>query len=229
MSVKAIGNPPFIEKLVVNKIFWLFVCLFFFGYPLYRSMNRVLPQSLEPLYKISEYSLIDENGNNFGSKELKGKPYIASFFFTSCPTVCPELMQVMQQVQKRVRGLGDKVALVSFTVDPEQDRPEVLFKKARELQANHYIWKFLTGEPTLVKNVLIENFKVPMGDRDKISEDVWDIAHSQKLVLVDQEGGVLGYYSSTDKKSIDQLMIDLGILMNRHRLRFKKGVNDGRK
>lgn len=204
----------FLSKLLRSKIFWLIFCLFFFSYPLFRSINRELPPEKPILSVLPDYQLTDENGASYGSKDLKGRFYIANFHFTNCPTICAELMSTMQSVQKRVKGMGQKVALVSFTVDPENDTPKVLFKKARDLKANPYVWKFLTGDINLISKLLIDGFKVPMGDKDTSDIDVYDIAHSGRFVLVDNLGQIRGYYS-TDTDSINKLMIDLGLLANR--------------
>lgn len=210
-----------VEKLVRSKLFWFLFLLLAFSYPIYRSVNRTLPAELPRLFKLPDYSLISEEGKPFGSKDLKGRLYIGSFMFTSCPTTCPGLMEKMKVVQKRVKGLGQKIALVSYSVDPSNDTPEVLEKYARRQKANPYVWKFVTGEKSKLQALLIDGFKVPMGDREQTSKmlegepvDLWDIVHSEKLALVDREGFVRGYYS-TDKHSIDKLMIDVGLLVNR--------------
>lgn len=210
-----------IERLVQNKWFWVVFCLFFFSYPILRSMNRTLPPELPKYFKVPEFKFQDENGAVFGSDELKGKLYISNFFFSSCPTTCPKLMETIQKVQKRVKGLGQGIALVSITVDPDYDSSKVLFKTAREYGANPYVWKFLRSDLASTKSLLTDGFKVPVGDRESLSENIYDIVHSGKLVLVDDEGYVRGYYE-TDKVSIDKLMIDVGLLVNRKKLNFKK-------
>ncbi len=220
MNNQIARNDTFIEKLVMNKWFWVVSTLFFFSYPIIRSMNRELPAELPVYAKLPDYNFTDENGNPFGSNELKGKVYIANFHFTSCPTICPKLMEKMQQIQKRVKGVGQAISLVSFTVDPERDTPSVLFKKARDLHANPYVWKFLTSDKTSLEKLLIDGFKVPMGEREATEVDLYDISHTQKLVLVDGQGQIRGYYS-TDRVNIDKLMIDVGLLINRAHMKYK--------
>lgn len=204
-----------IKKIVTSKLFWIIFCGFFFGYPLWKSINRELPPPLPAIYQLPTYKLTNQFGKPFGTEELKGKIYIASFFFTSCPTVCPKLMDEKKKIQHRVRGLGTKVALVTYTVDPETDTPDVLNKRAEKLQANPHIWNFLTGTEQELEAVIVGGFKTAMGNKEEFGEaSLYDIAHSQKFVLVDAKGQVRGFYSS-DTDGINKMMIDLGLLANR--------------
>ena len=210
-----------VEKLVRSKLFWLLFVLIGFSYPIYRSINRELPPELPRLHPAPQFQFTNEFGKPFGSNDLKGKTYLATFAFTSCPTTCPGLMEKVKVIQKRVKGVGQKIAILTFTVDPDFDTPKVLYKYARRLKANPFVWSFLTGKKEDLHKTLVDGFKVPMGDKEEVSgklegEDVTmlDIAHSEKVVLVDSEGMVRGYYS-TDKTNMDRLMIDIGLLMNR--------------
>lgn len=208
-----VRNSKFIERLVANKLFWVLAIGFFFAYPMVKSINRQLPPELPVYGVVPQYQFTDENGKAFGSNELKGKIYIANFMFTSCKTSCPLLLNKVQTVQHRLRGVIDRAAIVSITVDPETDSPTVLFNKARELKANPNVWRFLNAPMDQTKKLLVDGFKVPVGDK-VFANNVMDVAHSNKLVLVDQEGRIRGYYS-IEKAGINQLMIDSGLLINR--------------
>jgi protein SCO1/2 len=118
----------------------------------------------------------------------------------------------MQKLQKRVKGLGTKIALLSFSVDPESDQPKKLFKAAREYKANRFVWKFITGNPTEMEKLLVSGFKVPLGNKS-YSKNMYDIAHTEKFVLVDKLGMIRGYYSNK-KNDINRMMIDVGLLVN---------------
>lgn len=210
-----------VEKLVKSKLFWLIFVVANFSYPIYRSMNRELPAPLPKIAKVPTYTFTNEYKKPFGSNELKGRTYIANFIFTTCPSSCLRLSKEMEKIQKRVRGLGDKIALVSFTVDPETDTPDVLRRYSRVRMANPVIWKFLTGPKEDLKKVIVDGFNVKMGTKlpmkglvDGEEVTLMDIAHSEKFVLVDGDGEIRGYYDA-DKTSIDQMMIDVGLLVNR--------------
>ena len=208
------------QKLMRTKSFWIIFWLFSFSYPVYRSINRTLPPPLPVYYQVPEFSLTNEFNKPFGSKDLKGKFYIANFMFTSCPSSCPALMEKMDKIQKRIRGVGTVAAIVTFTVDPTTDTPETLFKFARKRHANPFIWNFLTGSEADLKKIVIDGYKVPMGNKETVTKKLEDknitlidIAHSDRVVLVDDKGRIRGYYS-TDKVEMDKLMIDLGLLVN---------------
>jgi protein SCO1/2 len=210
-SIGFIRNQSNLQKIVLSKAFWMIFILFGFVFPIYRSLNRKLPLELPVMYKIPQFELTNHFGKPFGSKDLFGKVYLSNFIFTSCPSSCPLTMKKTQIIQKRLRGLGTKVAILSFSVDPKTDTPEVLNKFAMEYKANPYVWSFLTGSSDKVKDLLVKGFKVAVGDKDPT---MMDIAHSDKIILVDGFGMVRGIYSS-DKQSVDQMMIDVGILINK--------------
>lgn len=208
------------QKLLRMKSAWLLFWVVMFSYPIYRSIYRTLPPPLPVYYQVPEFTLMNEFNKPFGSKDLKGKFYIANFMFTTCPSTCPALMEKMDIIQKRIRGVGTKAAIVTFTVDPVNDTPDVLFKFARKRNTNPFIWNFLTGSKADLQKIVVDGFKVPMGEKEEVSKKLeektitlMDIAHSEKVVLVDAEGQIRGYYS-TDKIEIDRLMIDMGLLVN---------------
>lgn len=215
-----IREDNWFQKLMRMKSFWIIFWTLSFSYPIYRSLNRTLPPPLPVYSQVPEFNLTNEFNKPFGSKDLRGKFYIANFMFTSCPSTCPALMEKMDVIQKRIRGVGTKAALVSFSVDPNNDTPAVLFKYARKRNSNPFIWNFLTGSKVDLQNIVINGFKVPMGNKEVVEKKLdektitlMDIVHSEKVVLVDDKGQIRGYYS-TDKVSLDRLMIDMGLLVN---------------
>jgi protein SCO1/2 len=118
----------------------------------------------------------------------------------------------LEVIQKRIRGTGKKVAIVTFTVDPEYDNEKVLFDLARKHHANPYTWTFLTGsDKEAMFKLYKDGFKVGVEQNPK---DMFDIAHSEKIVLVDQENRVRGFYSF-ETNDVNKLMIDVGLLINR--------------
>lgn len=217
-----IRNEHGFERLIRKPIFWLIFTFLAFSYPIVRSVYRKLPPPLPVYSTVPEFQLQTEFGRSFGSKDLKNKVYLASFFYTQCPTSCASQMAKLRTIQKRVRGLGQNIALLSITVDPAIDNKEVLYRYSRELRSNPHVWKFLTGEAGDIRRLLTQGFKVPMGEPVNLSEvelgeagkDLYTIEHSEKLVLVDGEGRIRGYYETSDN-DINKMMIDIGLLINR--------------
>jgi protein SCO1/2 len=205
-------NSHLIEKMVSSKLFWVIAVSFLFAFPIFKSVQRQLPDPLPVLGNVPDFTFTNENGKPFGSRDLEGKVYLANFIFTSCQTVCPKLLEKIKTVQHRMRGVIDRAAIVSFSVDPENDTPEVLYAKAREMNANPNVWRFLTAPLEDTKKLLVDGFKVPLGEKE-LAANVLDVAHSNKLVLVDQRGQIRGYYS-TEKDDINKLMIDVGLIIN---------------
>lgn len=201
-----------VENLVRSKLFWVFFLAFGFSYPIWKSLNRTLPPELPIISQVPEYELISENGQRFGSKDLKDRVYLANFVFARCPTTCPKMLHELEVIQKRIRGTGKKVAIVTFTVDPEYDNEKVLFDLARKHHANPYTWTFLTGsDKEAMFKLYRDGFKVGVEQNPK---SMMEIAHSEKIVLVDQENRVRGFYSF-ETNDVNKLMIDVGLLINR--------------
>lgn len=214
-------DSSFIEKLAARKFFWFAFVVFMFSYPIYRSINRSLPPPLPIIKQVPDFKLVNDFKKPVTTLDLKGKVYIANFIFTTCSSSCLRLTAEMEKIQKRVRGLGQNVALVSFTVDPEMDTPEVLYKYARKKNANPFVWTFLTGDKEEMKKLVIDGFSVPMGERHEVEALVgaetvtmFDIAHTEKFVLVDFDGNIRGYYDATND-DVNKMMIDIGLLINR--------------
>ena len=158
----------------------------------------------EPLPEIAEvppFELISQDGLPFGTAQLQGRVWVANFVFTTCPSVCPMLTTQMGNLQRRV---DDEVLLVSFSVDPERDTPEVL---RRYREAHDADWTFLTGRPDEVRRVITEGLKMGMGERDADG----DITHAMHFVLVDREGKIRGFYrtDADSQQALEQAIRDL--------------------
>ncbi len=208
-----VRNSTFVEKMVLNKWFWICASVFLFAYPLLKSIGRRLPNELPVITTLPYYSFFDETGRTFGSSELKGKVYLLHVMSSDCSGICDLSFKEVQRVQHRIRGVVDRAAIVSLTVKPDVDTPAVLYAKARELKANPNVWRFVSGPASEIQALVVNGLKVPtqLGKRTTTVEEV---ILSNHLVLVDQEGRVRGYYPIV-KDGINKLMIDIGLLINR--------------
>lgn len=148
---------------------------------------------LPALYPMPAFALTSEQGQPFGPANIAGKVAVANFIFTSCPTVCPMLTARMAGLQERFADEAD-VHLLSFSVDPKNDTPEVLAAFGREYRQDPARWTFLTGDLAEVEKAVVEGFKVHMDGAGDPQATAFDIVHGEHFVLVDRDGIIRGYY-----------------------------------
>jgi protein SCO1/2 len=150
------------------------------------------------------YSLTDQDGEAFGSEDLRDHVYVVTFFFTSCVTICPRVMSAAKALQDRYLRAGVDIRLVSITVDPEHDTPERLKQQAEKVGADLSTWTFLTGTRAELEALIVGGFKTYMGEREEGADGMMDIGHGSRIVLVDTKGGVRGHYEIT-KMGLDEV------------------------
>ena len=160
---------------------------------------------LPKLGSIPSFEFTDSDGNLISKKELTGKVWVADFIFTTCTMACPVMTGNMNLIHKAFKN-NDKVRIVSISVYPEYDTPEILKEYASRYNANTNRWHFLTGPEENVKLVIKNGFK--MGDYEDI------IFHSEKFALVDQNGNIRGYYNGMKTDDIKTLKKDIRVLLN---------------
>lgn len=159
---------------------------------------------------IPPFSFVDQNRQTISDKDLDGKIYVADFFFTSCPSICPIMQRNMLSVFKAYQGKAD-FKLVSFTIDPRHDTIPVLKNYAEKLGAKADQWYFLLGKKEDVYQLAEKNYLVSVSEDGRAPGG---FVHQGWLVLVDKKGRVRGAYDGTDKKQVDQLIADVQVLMD---------------
>lgn len=163
--------------------------------------NAAAAAQLPVMGQLPSWSLTSHHNKPFGSQQLDGKPYLVSFFFTSCPSICPKIMKAMKRVHDRTAALE----LVSITVDPETDTPDVLQRSLDKYDAKGARWTLCTGTDAQIRAVVVDGFKTYVGKQLAKTADVYDIMHGSRLVLVDGKGQVRGHFS-TDEAGLDELV-----------------------
>ena len=141
---------------------------------------------------VGPFRLTERDGRTVSAADLDGKVWVASFVFTRCSGPCPSVTATMARLQGELKEQPD-VRLVTFTVDPERDQLSDLNQYADRFGANPQRWLFLTGPKDDVYRLLREGFHVAV-DQGKDSEGRPDINHSTRLVVVDRQGRIRGYY-----------------------------------
>lgn len=157
---------------------------------------------------IPPFRFVNQYGDSTGSKELTGKIYVADFFFTSCPSICPVMQRNMLTVYNAFKDTAD-VKIVSFTIDPKYDTPPVLKKYADKLGVTGNSWSFLQGDRDTVYKLAQQNFLVGV-KQDKAGPGGY--VHDGLFILVDKEKRVRGSYDGTDPKQVAQLVDDIKTL-----------------
>jgi len=161
---------------------------------------------------IPPFALTERSGKEVTREELMGKVWIASFIFTHCAGQCPVLCQKLEAVQRKFR-FKEHFRLLSITMDPVRDTPQVLEEYAERFKADPYKWLFVTGEKKSVDSLVQNGFRLASNGPD--GEDPEGITHSFKLVLVDSFGRIRGYYDGLDDGSIKELMRDTKNLLKK--------------
>jgi protein SCO1/2 len=159
------------------------------------------PREPLPIYgQVPEFTLTAHDGREFDSRSLHGRVWVADFIFTTCTGPCPRMSSQMRQAQGAVAQWPD-VKLVSFTVDPARDTPEVLAAYAKRYQAEPDRWYFLTGARETLHHLKREAFKLGSVDGS--------LDHSTRLVLIDRRSRVRGYYLTSESEAIPRLVADI--------------------
>ncbi len=159
-------------------------------------------------HTIPAFSFINQDNKICSSDSLKGKIYVADFFFTTCPSICPIMTKQLTRVQKEFAN-DAAFKIISFTVDPEKDNSEILKAYAHKNGANPNQWTFCTGEKQKIYRLGQKGFLLV---EPEYRNDTIDFLHSDKLVLIDQRSRIRGFYSGTDTTEVNQLINDIKLL-----------------
>ena len=172
--------------------------------PLLLCLSACLSSGLPDLRGVPPFQLTAQDGKPFVSTpELSGKVWVGDFIFTTCHGPCPRMTAQMKKIQDQVKDLTD-VELVSFTVDPATDTPEILAEYANRFHADPDHWHFLTGTQAALQKLSYDTFR--LGDTGAKLE------HSTRFVLIDRKSRIRGYYDTTDPSAIQQVVDDIAKL-----------------
>ncbi len=166
-------------------------------------------QSLPILVTLPEFTLIDQTGARYGTHQLREKLWVADFIFTRCQATCPRQTAEMANLQQKLRKRDNwnECRLVSITVDPENDTPEVLTDYARHADADPEQWRFLTGSREVIWQLSQSGFKLPVGENPNDTD--MPLFHSPHFVLVDFYGRIRGFYDGLTAEGLAELLDDI--------------------
>ena len=163
----------------------------------------------EPHY-IGDFKLIDQNNEVITQEHYKNKIYVADFFFTTCLGICPIMTEEMIRVYKAYKD-EPELLIISHTVDPEHDTPEVLARYAKNRDINSEKWHFVTGDKKQIYDLARYSYMVDATEGDNGPND---FVHTENFALVDREGRIRGYYDGTDSVEVKKLITDIRLLLD---------------
>jgi protein SCO1/2 len=170
------------------------------------SMILEEEKQLPVLGTLPEFSLTNATGDPIGLDDLDGKVWAADFIFTTCAGPCPVMSMHMSKLHQDFIE-DDRIRMVSVSVNPDYDTPEVLTEYAKRYEARTDLWYFLTGAYESIQSLIANGFK--MGDMEDI------VFHSTRFALVDGEGQIRGYYTGTEPDEVERLKKDIRTLADK--------------
>lgn len=141
-------------------------------------------KSLFTVMKVPDFELTDQNNQKINNKDMLGKVYLVEFFYSKCPTICPVMNSNMKYIEETINDKN--FGIISISIDPTNDTPEVLKNHARMLGTKSPNWHFLTGNRDYIDN-LADQFNIYVGDKEDKAES---LNHSGMIALVDQKGNL---------------------------------------
>jgi protein SCO1/2 len=165
------------------------------------------PAELADYGTVPPFSLVERSGGEIRSTDLAGSPWIANFIFTRCSGTCPALSAGMAKLQA---AIGGRATMVSFSVDPRHDTPEVLSEYARHFGASER-WLFVTGDVAHVRSLITQGFHLSATEADG-PDDGSAITHSDRIALIDAGLHIRAYYIGTEDGWVERVVHDLDAL-----------------
>tara|TARA_B100000945_G_C20201858_1_gene511852 strand:- start:4 stop:681 length:678 start_codon:yes stop_codon:yes gene_type:complete len=159
-------------------------------------------------HRISDFSLLNQNGNNVTHDNYKNKIYVADFFFTTCPDICPIMTGNMLYLQENLKDTS--VMLASFSVTPKIDTVEVLKEYSTLKGVDDSKWNLMTGDKKQIYDLARKSYLVAKAIPDGKNHGM---IHTENFVLVDRDKRIRGYYDGTNIEDMDKLLDDIQILI----------------
>ena len=167
-------------------------------------------QHVKKYHRIADFSLLNQNGDTITQENYRDKIYVADFFFTTCPTICPIMTANLVEVQAALVN-DPEVLLLSHSVTPEIDSVAQLKKYAIEKGVNDAKWNLVTGDKKQIYELARKSYLTVQEDGDG---GPFDMIHTENFILVDKQRRIRGFYDGTKEEEMDRLLSDIEILKN---------------
>lgn len=163
---------------------------------------------------VADFAFVDTDGRTITKADLLGKPWIVCFVFTHCALTCPRVTESMRELQDLLRPYDFR--LVTLTVDPVRDTPEVLKEYGRSRRADFSKWMFLGGDQREIYRLIQGSFKMPVKElQGEKRQTGFEFIHSNNIMLVDSTGVVKGKFDATNGPAMAQLRRQIKKIANR--------------
>ncbi|CAN5356719.1 SCO family protein [soil metagenome] len=163
-------------------------------------------------HTIADFKFLDQDSSTITHKDYQGKVYVADFFFTSCPTICPVMKSQMLRVYEKFKD-NEEVMILSHTIDPEHDTIPLLKSYAERLGISGPKWRFVTGNKDEIYDIGQGSYMVATAE-DKLEPG--GFIHSGAFILVDKDRRVRGIYDGTKEDQVDKLINDIPVLLQEY-------------
>lgn len=160
-------------------------------------------------HTIPDFKFVSQDGDTVTAATVKDKIYVADFFFTSCPTICPKMKTQLKRVYERFQT-NPNVLLLSHTIDPVHDSVAALKAFAQELGVTGKNWLFVTGDRDKIYDIGQNSYMVTAKEDASAPGGV---VHSGAFILVDKDRHIRGIYDGTTVDGVDKLMADMDKLL----------------
>ncbi|WP_457616317.1 SCO family protein [Lutibacter sp.] len=196
-----------------------FIVLIFGIYAVPKIVNKLKTPTLATINKVPHFEFVNQDGKKISNDFYKNKVYVVEFFFTTCPTICPKMTKSMVRIQDKFYAYQD-FGIVSFSINPTHDTPEILKAYAKSHGATMKNWNFLTGDQDKIYELANTGFTLFAGEN---SEAEGGFEHSGMFALVDKQGNIrsrlddygnpIAFYDGLNPEGVKMIMEDIEILL----------------
>ncbi|MDA0780490.1 MAG: SCO family protein [Bacteroidetes bacterium] len=167
-------------------------------------------QFVKKYHTIAPFSMTNQNGETITEKEYDNTIYVADFFFTTCPSICPIMTKNMHTLQEKLIDLPE-VKLLSFSVTPQIDSVAQLKRYALKNKVDETRWNLVTGKKKEIYELARKSYLVVKDDGDG---GPYDMIHTENFVLVDKQKRIRGFYDGTQLEAMDDILRDIELLVS---------------
>lgn len=196
----------------------IFITMKFTGKNYYQLAPVELPEvtgcenSKAAEHQIPSFSMLTQDSTTFTESDIKNKIYVAGFFFSTCPTTCVQMTSEILRLQDYFAD-NQNVKVIFHSVNPTHDTPKVLKEYASNYGIDTNFWKLLTGKKEDIYDIAQCGYYVVARPDDA---DPYGFIHTDKVVLIDKERNIRGYYKATEREEIDRLITEIQVLIQEY-------------